>query len=264
MKELTLESLEISLRAFGVICENYPREELLGKCICPQSSSSFYGHDREQFENGPDRKRHKFHDQCLTYKERTVLYATVEQLLEERLTKNMKEFLTDVKTLRENARKNMGKGPVTDAYGADAKKVIEVLNQSLATEIICVLRYQQHFFTAKGLNSESVAAEFLQHSREEQGHAEKIAARISQLGGSPDFNPDSLSERAHSQYETATDLVEMIKENLVAERIAVSSYTEIVAWLGNDDPTTRRMIEEILAVEEEHAEDMVNLLDGKL
>ncbi len=173
----------------------------------------------------------------------------------------MEDFLTDVKTLRENARKNMRKGPVTDAYGADVKKVIEVLNQSLATEIVCVLRYQQHSFTAKGLNSESVAAEFLQHSREEQTHAEKIAARISQLGGSPDFNPDTLTKRAHSQYETAKSLVEMIKENLVAERIAVSAYTEIIAWLGNDDPTTRRMIEEILAPEEEHADDMANLLD---
>ena len=173
----------------------------------------------------------------------------------------MKDFLTDVASLRENARKNMRKGPVTDAYSADVKKVIDVLNQSLATEIVCVLRYQQHFFTAKGLYSESVAAEFLQHSREEQAHAEQIAARISQLGGSPDFNPDSLSTRAHSQYETAKSLIEMIKENLVAERIAVSSYTEIIAWLGNDDPTTRRMIEEILAMEEEHADDMANLLD---
>jgi bacterioferritin len=173
------------------------------------------------------------------------------------------QFLSDVQSLRENARKNIKKGPITDAYGADLPKVIEVLNQSLATELICVLRYTQHHFAAKGLNSESVAAEFLEHAKEEQGHAEQIAARISQLGGDADFNPDTLTKRAHSEYETADTLTEMIKENLVAERIAVSSYTEIIAWLGAGDPTTRRMLEEILAVEEEHADDMANLLVKK-
>jgi len=175
----------------------------------------------------------------------------------------MAKFLSDVKTLRENARKNLRKGSITDAYGADLPRVLEVLNQSLATELICVLRYQQHSFAAHGLDSEAVAAEFLQHAREEQGHAELIAARIGQLGGDPDFNPDTFSSRAHSEYKTATSLIEMIKENLIAERIAISSYTEIIAWLGDGDPTTRRMLEEILAVEEEHANDMVNLLDDK-
>jgi bacterioferritin len=181
----------------------------------------------------------------------------------ERTTSTMADFLTDVKTLRENARKNIKKGPVTDSYGADLPKVLDVLNQSLATEWICVLRYTQHHFAAKGLNAESVAAEFLEHAKEEQGHAELIAARISQLGGDADLNPDTFSARAHSEYETAKTLTAMIKENLVAERIAISSYTEIIAWLGDGDPTTRRMLEEILAVEEEHADDMANLLVEK-
>ncbi len=172
----------------------------------------------------------------------------------------MEEFLIDVEKLRENARKNMKKGPVTDAYGADVKRVVEVLNDSLATEFICVLRYTQHHFAAKGLESESVAAEFLAHANEERAHADSLAARITQLGGEPDLDPSTLSERAHSQYQTADSLIAMIKENLVAERIAVSVYTEIVKWLGDRDPTTRRLIEEILAVEEEHADDMANLL----
>ena len=172
----------------------------------------------------------------------------------------MEEFLIDVEKLRESARKNMKKGPVTDAYGADVERVIEVLNDSLATEFICVLRYTQHHFAAKGLESESIAAEFLAHANEERAHADLLAARIAQLGGDPDFNPTTFSERAHSQYQTATSLTEMIKENLVAERIAISVYTEIIKWLGDGDPTTRRLIEEILAVEEEHADDMANLL----
>jgi bacterioferritin len=171
-------------------------------------------------------------------------------------------FLSDVKTLRENARKNLRMGSITEGYGADLPRVIDVLQQSLATELICVLRYQQHFFAAHGLDSEAVAAEFLAHSREEQDHAELIAARIGQLGGQPDFNPDTFSNRGHSEYKTASSLTEMIRENLIAERIAISSYSEIIAWLGEGDPTTRRMLEEILAVEEEHANDMVNLLDG--
>jgi bacterioferritin len=173
----------------------------------------------------------------------------------------MADFLTDVKTLRKQARAQLKKGPVTAAYGADVNRVIEVLNTALATEVVCVLRYRQHHFAAKGLDSEPVSAEFLAHSNEEQGHADQIAERINQLGGTPDLSPDSLSGRAHSEYTTATSLLEMIKENLVAERIAVASYTEIINWLGHDDPTTRRMIEEILAVEEEHADDMLNFLE---
>jgi bacterioferritin len=172
----------------------------------------------------------------------------------------MKEFLTDVETLRKRARENMEKGSVTDAYGADLERVIYVLNRALATELVCVLRYKRHFFTAQGLNAQPAAAEFLEHAGEESEHADRIAARITQLGGEPDFNPDSLSGRSHSQYDSSLELEEMIKEDLVAERVAIASYSEIIAWLGDGDPTTRRMLEEILAVEEEHAEDMLDLL----
>jgi bacterioferritin len=174
----------------------------------------------------------------------------------------MKEFLTDVATLRENARKNIAKGPVTDAYGADLERVLYVLNQALATELVCVLRYKRHYFTAKGINAQSAADEFLQHSGEEQTHADMIAARITQLGGQPDFDPNTLTKRSHSEYDDSSALGEMIKEDLVAERVAIASYTEVISWLGDGDPTTRRMLEEILAVEEEHAEDMLDLLDG--
>jgi len=170
-------------------------------------------------------------------------------------------FLSDVKTLRARAREEIGKGPVTAAYGADLDRVLDVLNQSLATEIVCVLRYRQHHFAASGIQSGAVAAEFLQHSLEEQEHADLISARIVQLGGTPDLNPESLTARAHSEYSTADELCEMIKENLIAERIAIATYTEIIAWLGNGDPTTRRVIEQILATEEEHAEDMLSLLE---
>jgi len=174
----------------------------------------------------------------------------------------MKEFLTDVKTLRERARENMDQGPVTDAYGADLERVLFVLNQALATELVCVLRYKRHYYTAQGINAQPAADEFLQHAAEEEGHADQIAARITQLGGEPDFNPDSLTGRSHSEYDSSSELEEMIREDLVAERIAIASYSEIISWLGDGDPTTRRMLEEILAVEEEHAEDMLDLLDG--
>ena len=174
----------------------------------------------------------------------------------------MEEFLTDVKTLRKQARAHMDSGPVTDAYGADLERVIFVLNQSLATELICVLRYKRHFFTAKGLNAEAAAVEFAEHAAEEMGHADLIAARISQLGGEPDFSPDSLSGRSHAEYDSSVELVKMVQEDLVAERVAIASYSEIIEWLGTGDPTTRRMLEQILAVEEEHAEDMLTLLEG--
>jgi len=174
----------------------------------------------------------------------------------------MKEFLTDVETLRSRARENIEKGPVTDAYGADLERVLYVLNQALATELVCVLRYKRHYFTAQGLNALSAASEFLQHAGEESAHADQIAARITQLGGDPDFNPETLTGRSHSEYDASSDLREMIKEDLIAERIAIASYTEIIAWLGEGDPTTRRVLEEILATEEEHAEDMLTLLDG--
>ncbi len=172
----------------------------------------------------------------------------------------MNEFLTDVETLRRNAGEHMDKGPITEAYGADLDRVIAVLNEVLATELVCVLRYKRHYFTAKGINSGPVAQEFLQHATEEQGHADLAAARIVQLQGEPDFNPATLVARSHAEYTASTDLVSMIKEDLVAERVAIASYQEIIRWLGDADTTTRRMIEGILAVEEEHADDLLNLL----
>jgi len=162
--------------------------------------------------------------------------------------------------LRDKARENIEKGPITDAYGADLERVIHVLNQSLATELVCVLRYKRHFFTAQGLNAQAAADEFLQHAGEESVHADLIAARIQQLGGTPDFDPDTLTQRSHSEYDRSEALEDMIREDLVAERVAISSYTEIISWLGEGDPTTRRLLEEILATEEEHAEDMLDLL----
>lgn len=173
----------------------------------------------------------------------------------------MNDFLTDVETLRKQARTEIEKGAITAAYRADVDRVIEVLNTSLATEIVCVLRYRQHHFAAKGIDAEAVAAEFLVHANEEQGHADLLAARISQLGGVPDMNPDTLTTRSHAEYQTSSDLREMITDNLVAERIAIATYTEIIGWLGDGDPTTRRLFEDILTVEEEHADDMLNFLE---
>jgi bacterioferritin len=173
-----------------------------------------------------------------------------------------KAFLTDIKTLRERARKHIEQGAITEGYSADRETVIKILNESLATEIVCVLRYRRHYFMASGIHAEGVAAEFLQHANEEQGHADEIAQRIVQLGGAPNFNPEGLLSRSHAEYVEGDTLLDMIKEDLVAERIAIDSYREIIQYLGNDDPTTRRMMEGILAVEEEHAEDLVSMLDG--
>jgi bacterioferritin len=172
-----------------------------------------------------------------------------------------KPFLSDIKTLRERARQHIERGAVTEGYAADRETVIKVLNESLATEIVCVLRYKRHYFMASGIHAEGVAAEFLQHANEEQGHADQIAQRIVQLGGEPNFNPEGLLSRSHAEYVEGDTLLDMIKEDLVAERIAIDSYREIIQYLGNDDPTTRRMMEGILAMEEEHADDLVNLLD---
>lgn len=172
----------------------------------------------------------------------------------------MGEFLSDIEDLRRNARVNIERGPITGAYGADLDRVLDVLNQALATELVCVLRYKRHYYMAEGLSSGPVAQEFLQHANEEQAHADRIAARIVQLQGEPDFNPQTLVARSHSEYAPGTDLVDMIREDLVAERVAIASYQEIIAWLGLADTTTRRMLEDILAVEEEHADDLVNLL----
>ena len=173
----------------------------------------------------------------------------------------MAEFLTDIETLRDRARKEIDKGPVTDAYGADLKRVLQVLNEALATEIVCVLRYKRHYYTASGLYSEPVAAEFLEHAAEEQQHADKLAQRIVQLGGEPDFDPDTLSTRSHTPYDASAGLIAMVTEDLVAERVAVASYTEIVQWLGDKDPTTRRVFEDLLTQEEEHADDLRSLLE---
>jgi bacterioferritin len=170
------------------------------------------------------------------------------------------EFLTDIKTLRERARAKIEEGPITEAYGADRQRVIEVLNEALATEIVCVLRYKRHYYMAEGLNAGPVAAEFLQHANDELMHADQIALRITQLQGEPNFSPVGITDRSHAEYVEGENLLDMIKEDLVAERIAIETYSEIVRWLGDDDPTTRRMIEGILAVEEEHAEDLASLL----
>jgi bacterioferritin len=172
-----------------------------------------------------------------------------------------KPFLTDIKTLRDRARKHIENGAVTEGYSADRETVIKLLNEALATEIVCVLRYRRHYFMATGINAESVAAEFLQHSNEEQGHADQIAQRIVQLKGEPNFNPEGLLMRSHAEYQEGASLVDMIKEDLVAERIAIDSYREMITYFGNDDPTSRRMMEGILAVEEEHADDLVSLLE---
>ena len=172
-----------------------------------------------------------------------------------------KPFLSDIKTLRERARQHIERGAVTEGYAADRETVIKVLNESLATEIVCVLRYKRHYFMASGIHAEGVAAEFLQHANEEQAHADQIAQRIVQLGGEPNFNPEGLLSRSHAEYVEGDTLLDMIKEDLVAERIAIDSYRDFIQYLGNDDPTTRRMMEGILAMEEEHADDLVNLLD---
>lgn len=172
----------------------------------------------------------------------------------------VKPFLSDVQELRRRARMHMEQGAVTSTYELDPKQVCDILNQALATEIVCVLRYKRHYYAARGLHREAVAAEFLEHASEEQQHADQISERITQLGGDPDLNPATLTARSHSEYVEATDLVDMIKENLIAERIAIESYTEIVRFLGDRDPTSRRLIEQILAVEEEHANDMADLI----
>jgi bacterioferritin len=172
-----------------------------------------------------------------------------------------KPFLSDIKTIRQRARKHIEGGAVTEGYKADRDKVVEILNQALATEIVCVLRYKRHYYMASGIHAKSIAAEFLEHACEEQEHADRIARRIVQLGGAPDLSPDGLQSRSHSEYIEGEDIVEMLEEDLVAERIAIDTYREIVQYLGNDDPTTRRMMEKILANEEEHAEDLSTLLE---
>jgi len=173
---------------------------------------------------------------------------------------NAKPFLTDVKTLRERARKNISSGGVTFTYQGDVKKSIEILQSVLATEIVCVLRYTMHAVAASGINSEGVKDEFAEHAKEEQEHVNQVAERINQLGGKPNFNPEGLATRSASEYGTADKLIDMIQENLIAERIAVDHYRELIRYFGDDDPATRTMLARILTVEEEHANDMHDLL----
>jgi bacterioferritin len=173
-----------------------------------------------------------------------------------------KPFLSDIQELRRRARTHIEQGAVTPGYGADRDTVLRLLNEALATEIVCVLRYKRHYFMATGIHATSVAAEFAEHATEEQLHADMLAARITQLGGSPDLNPEGLLTRSHSEYIEGKDLMEMIREDLVAERIAIESYTEMIRYFGDDDSTSRRMLEEILAKEEEHAEDLRTLIES--
>lgn len=170
-------------------------------------------------------------------------------------------FLTDIQTLRRRARQHIEQGAVTPGYRGDRDAAIRLLNDALATEIVCVLRYKRHYFMASGIHAQSVAAEFLEHANEEQGHADQIAERIVQLGGDPNFSPDGILSRSHAEYVEGDSLVSMIKEDLIAERIAIDSYREMIDYFGNNDPTSRRLMEEILAVEEEHADDLVSLLE---
>ena len=170
-------------------------------------------------------------------------------------------FVTDIQELRRRAREHMEQGAVTSAYKADRQTVLRILNEVLATEIVCVLRYKRHYYMATGIHAQAVAQEFLEHANEEQSHADIVAERITQLGGEPNFNPEGLSTRSHSQYSEGKSLLDMVREDLVAERIAVESYSEIIRYLGDDDPTTRRAMEKILGKEEEHADDMKKLLE---
>jgi bacterioferritin len=175
--------------------------------------------------------------------------------------KGTKGFLSDVAELRRRARKHIEKGAVTEGYRADRGTVIKILNEALATEIVCILRYKRHYFMANGIHAQAVAQEFLEHAGEEQGHADRIAERITQLDGEPNFSPDGLSTRSHSEYVEGHSLLDMIREDLVAERVAIESYGEMIRYVGDDDPTTRRMLEDILANEEQHAEDLKTMIE---
>ena len=176
------------------------------------------------------------------------------------MDKEKQGFLTDVNEIRRRAREHIERGAVTEGYRAERETVVKLLNEALATEIICVLRYKRHFFMAQGIHADPVAQEFLQHANEEQAHADQIAARITQLGGEPDFSPEGLATRSHSEYVEGDSLLDMVREDLVAERVAIDSYGEMIQYVGDKDPTTRRMLEGILAMEEEHADDLANIL----
>ena len=175
---------------------------------------------------------------------------------------NSQPFLPDVQTLRERARQHIEQGAVTAGYNADRETVLKLLNEALATEIVCTLRYKRHYYMADGLNASIAADEFLEHAQQEQQHADWLAERIVQLGGAPNFSPEGLQSRSHAEYVEGETLKEMVKEDLIAERIAIDSYREIATYLGDKDPTTRRIMEEILAQEEEHADDMASILES--
>lgn len=174
---------------------------------------------------------------------------------------NNMPFVSDMKKIRERARKHMEQGAVTEGYLADRERIIALLNEVLATEIVCTLRYKNHYFLASGINSEPIAAEFLQHAHEEEHHADMVSKRIVQLQGKPNWSPTGLDTRSHAEYVEGTTLKQMIEENLIAERIAIDTYREMVLYIGDTDPTTRRVLEEILGQEEEHAEEMASLLN---
>jgi len=180
---------------------------------------------------------------------------------ENKPSKDKNSFLTDISEIRRRARQHIEDGAVTDGYKGDRKVVLRVLNEALATEIVCVLRYKRHHYMAKGIHSQAVAEEFLEHAAEEQEHSDLIAERITQLDGEPNFNPEGLLTRSHSEYVEGESLIDMIREDLIAERIAVESYSEIIRYLADNDPTSRRLMESILAKEEEHAEEMKTLLE---
>src|SRR5262245_48843183 len=179
-----------------------------------------------------------------------------------RLVMAEQPFLADIKTIRDRARRHIEEGAVTENYGADKTAVLKLLNEALATEIVCTLRYRRHYFMAKGLTSAAVAEEFLEHANEEQAHADQFAERIVQLGGEPNFSPEGLASRSHAEYVEGASLIDMIREDLVAERIAIESYRDIIRYLGEGDPTTRKLFEGVLAVEEEHADDMLSLIEN--
>lgn len=170
------------------------------------------------------------------------------------------EFVLDIQAIRERARQHMDEGAVTSGYTLDSKAVTDMLNSALATELICALRYKQHYYMCEGMNAQAVAAEFLEHANEEQQHADQLAERITQLGGEPEMDPAKLPGLAHSEYKSASSVSDMVRENLIAERIAIDSYRAMIEYLNDKDPTTRRLLEEILAVEEEHADDLVSLM----
>lgn len=172
-----------------------------------------------------------------------------------------KPFVTDIENIRQRAREDIDKGAITAGYTGDRETIVRLLNQALATELVCVLRYKYHYYMASGINSQSIKSEFLAHAHEEQGHADQIAERITQLDGKPNLSPEGMLSRSHADYVEGVDLADMIKEDLVAERIAIDSYRELIKYIGEDDSTTRRMLEGILAMEEEHAEEMNTLLE---